>query len=96
MESTLLESVRAFGQAWARGDIPALQALLAPGYIHTDFEGRLFQRDEWLESPSLRGTAARCRFTILSPFTIRFTQVWLHLYGRWQRLAFQATRVIAK
>ncbi len=49
MASTLLNSVHAFGHAWARRDIPALQALLAPGYIHTDFEGRVFQRDQWLE-----------------------------------------------
>jgi ketosteroid isomerase-like protein len=116
MGITLLESVHAFGHAWARRDVPALQALLAPGYIHTDFEGRVFQRDEWLAYARSQEHGNRVSFHELvavehgitgivtgsnevaggsmGSSTIRFTQVWLQLSGRWQRLAFQATRVV--
>ncbi len=118
MASTLLESVHAFGHAWARRDVQALQALLAPGYIHTDFEGRVFQRDEWLEYARSQEHGSRVSFHDLvavehgttgivtgsnevaggsmGSSTIRFTQVWLQLSGRWQRLAFQATRVVSR
>ena len=48
MAKSLLECVRAFGEAWARRDVAQLQSMLAPQYIHTDVTGRVLRRDEWL------------------------------------------------
>lgn len=48
MAQSLLECVRAFGEAWARRDTATLESLLAPEYVHTDFEGRVLRRAEWL------------------------------------------------
>jgi hypothetical protein len=46
VSQSLLESVRAFGEAWAERDVVRLRSMLAPVYIHTDFQGRAFRRDE--------------------------------------------------
>lgn len=45
---SLSDCVRLFGEAWAARDIATLASLLAPGYVHTDFEGRVLRRAEWL------------------------------------------------
>ena len=46
--NSLLDSVRTFGEAWARRDIAALRTMLVPEYLHTDFQGRVMRIDEWL------------------------------------------------
>lgn len=48
MNTNLSECVQAFGEAWAKRDIQTLDGLLAPGYVHTDFQGRVLRRAEWL------------------------------------------------
>jgi ketosteroid isomerase-like protein len=48
MAKSLLECVRAFGEAWASRDVAQLESMLAPQYVHTDFQGRVLRRDEWL------------------------------------------------
>ena len=45
LETRILE----FGEAWARGDVAALGALLSPSYTHTDVRGRVLGRDAWLD-----------------------------------------------
>ena len=44
----LRECVELFGRAWAVRDIPTLESLLAPEYVHTDIQGRVFHRQDWL------------------------------------------------
>ena len=46
--------VVAFGEAWARGDAVALQAMLSPSYTHTTVRGRLQNREQWLEYARVR------------------------------------------
>lgn len=48
IEEELQHKIREFGQAWASSDIPRLDQLLAPEYLHTDYLGRNMGRDEWL------------------------------------------------
>jgi len=48
MVLSLTECVRIFGEAWARRDTATLASLLASNYVHTDFEGRVLRRQEWL------------------------------------------------
>ena len=42
------EAVAAFGDAWAKGDMAVLDAMLAPGYTHTDAFGAHLDRAAWL------------------------------------------------
>lgn len=49
MQDSLENSVERFGRAWAARDLESLRAMLSPEYVHTDFEGRVFDRDAWLE-----------------------------------------------
>jgi hypothetical protein len=46
--AALEEAVRRFGEAWARGDGAALDALLSPTYTHTDAGGGFLDRAAWL------------------------------------------------
>jgi ketosteroid isomerase-like protein len=41
-------AVRRFGEAWAKGDLKTLEALLSPTYTHTDVFGALNNRAAWL------------------------------------------------
>jgi ketosteroid isomerase-like protein len=59
---TLRESVEAFGEAWAARDIEKLRSLLSPDYVHTDFEGRVFDRDAWLAYASKQTHGAALTF----------------------------------
>ena len=45
---SLRDSVQAFGEAWAKHDLKTLDALLAPEYVHTDIQGHVLRRAEWL------------------------------------------------
>jgi len=45
----LEEAVRRFGEAWACGDVAALEPLLSPTYTHTDVAGRFQDRAAWLD-----------------------------------------------
>lgn len=46
---TALETaIHQFGEAWARGDLAALDALLSPNYIHNDATGARLPHDDWL------------------------------------------------
>ena len=47
--AALNEAVQRFGEAWARGDAAALDALLSPTYTHTDLFGAFQDRASWLE-----------------------------------------------
>jgi hypothetical protein len=42
-------TIRAFGEAWARGDAYKLEEMLSPTYTHTNVRGELQDRDAWLE-----------------------------------------------
>ena len=44
----LRECVETFGNAWAARDLPTLESLLAPEYVHTDIRGKVLRRQEWL------------------------------------------------
>lgn len=48
MAKSLRECVELFGNAWAARDLATLELLLAPEYVHTDFEGRVLRRQDWL------------------------------------------------
>ena len=48
MVKSLRECVESFGHAWASRDFATLESLLAPEYVHTDFEGRVLRRQDWL------------------------------------------------
>jgi ketosteroid isomerase-like protein len=40
--------VSEFAEAWARSDVESLDALLADPYHHTDINGRVWDRSNWL------------------------------------------------
>lgn len=65
------EAVRASGEAWARGDITALEDLIAEQYVHTDVIGRVRHKTEWLEHLSSRR----------APMTLAFDEVATTVYG---------------
>jgi ketosteroid isomerase-like protein len=44
----LSDAIAAFGDAWARGDLATLDALLSPTYTHSDYLGGFQDRDAWL------------------------------------------------
>jgi len=46
--SELDEAIRAFGEAWARGDVDTLRTLLSPSYTHNDASGERLDREQWL------------------------------------------------
>jgi ketosteroid isomerase-like protein len=48
-QAEVAASIRSFGEAWSKNDIPTLERLLAPEYIHTDVNGDVFTRARWLE-----------------------------------------------
>ena len=48
-KADLERAARRFGEAWAAGDIAALDALLSPTYTHTDLFGELTERRAWLD-----------------------------------------------
>ena len=41
-------AMRAFGEAWARGDTATLASLLSPSYTHNDATGAHLPHDDWL------------------------------------------------
>jgi ketosteroid isomerase-like protein len=47
-EAALRQAVIDFGEAWARGDMDALKALLSPTYTHNDALGARHDYDSWL------------------------------------------------
>lgn len=56
-------ALRAFGEAWARGDAETLRSLLSPSYTHNDASGAHLTCDEWLAYASRRmGRATRISF----------------------------------
>src|SRR6478672_2744593 len=61
--AALDETVRRFGEAWARGDGAALDALLSPTYTHTDAGGAFLDRAAWLAYAQKRaGRTTRIAF----------------------------------
>jgi ketosteroid isomerase-like protein len=59
----LNDAVARFGEAWARGDVAALEAMLSPTYTHTDAFGHLQDRSAWLEYARKRaGRATQIAF----------------------------------
>jgi ketosteroid isomerase-like protein len=48
--------------AWARGDLPTLQQMLADEYVHTDIAGRVKNRAEWLQQLGSRASALEIAF----------------------------------
>lgn len=57
------EAIVAFGDAWANGDVATLDALLAPGYTHTDAFGDYLDRAAWLDYARKRtGRMTKVRF----------------------------------
>lgn len=47
-DASLDAALRAFGEAWARGDIDALRSLLSPSYTHNDASGTQLGYEDWL------------------------------------------------
>ena len=45
----LEQAARRFGEAWAAGDVAALDAMLSPSYTHTDLFGEFLERGPWLD-----------------------------------------------
>jgi len=61
--SELDEAMRAFGEAWARGDVETLSSLLSPSYTHNDASGEHLDRERWLAYASRRaGRATQITF----------------------------------
>ena len=61
--AALDETVRRFGEAWARGDGATLDALLSPTYTHTDAGGAFLDRAAWLAYAQKRaGRTTRIAF----------------------------------
>ena len=52
------QAVRAFGVAWAGGDVGRLQDLLSPTYTHQDVYGRLQDYAAWLDYAKTRSGMA--------------------------------------
>lgn len=46
--NALRTAIKAFGEAWARGDTVALAEFLSPTYTHNDATGAHLKRDAWL------------------------------------------------
>jgi len=62
-EAALQDTMREFGEAWARGDVATLEAKLSPNYIPIDANGRVFDRAGWLRYAGGRsGRATRITF----------------------------------
>jgi hypothetical protein len=55
---SLDEAVKRFGEAWAVGDVHALDELLAPEYTHTDVTGQVLNRSQWLAYAKTRAGLA--------------------------------------
>jgi len=53
MPADLAEAVRRFGDAWARGDVSLLDALLSPTHTHGAASGKLQDRSAWLAYAAL-------------------------------------------
>jgi len=57
------KALRAFGEAWAKGDADALRSLLSPSYTHNDASGEHLTCDQWLAYASRRtGRATQIKF----------------------------------
>jgi ketosteroid isomerase-like protein len=50
----LHRAIEDFGEAWARGDVPALRASLSPSYTHNDLFGAHLSCSDWLAYASKR------------------------------------------
>lgn len=48
----LCERIQQDATAWVNSDIGQLRNLTAPGFIHTDDNGRVLRREEWLHTAS--------------------------------------------
>jgi hypothetical protein len=48
----LLSKLQEFSEAWAKSDTSLLDKLLAVEYKHTDIQGKIFNRKQWLEFAS--------------------------------------------
>jgi len=65
--AALNDVVRRFGEAWAGGDVVALEQMLSPTYTHTDAYGALLHRAEWLRYTGGRaGRSTRIAFKDVS------------------------------
>jgi hypothetical protein len=58
----LLQVARAFGQAWAKRDVAALERLLAAEYVHTDVDGHFMRRAAWLDQAKGQTAALEISF----------------------------------
>ena len=60
---SLDQAVRAFGEAWASGDVEKLKKLLSPTYTHQDVWGRFQDYVAWLDyARTRRGMATGISF----------------------------------
>jgi|SRR5215475_314414 len=60
-------SIKRFGEAWARGDVATLEALLSPTYTHVDVWGKYQGRSTWLAYAASRvGWPTRIAFADLT------------------------------
>jgi predicted alpha-1,6-mannanase (GH76 family) len=56
-------ALRAFGEAWAKGDAEALRSLLSPSYTHNDASGEHLTCEQWLAYATRRaGRATQIKF----------------------------------
>lgn len=67
-------AIRAFGAAWASGDIPALRALLSPSYTHNDIFGAHLPCEDWLAYAAKR-TGRDTRIAFREVKTRRFGEL---------------------
>jgi ketosteroid isomerase-like protein len=57
------DGLRRFGDAWAKGDVAVLDALLSPTYTHATTSGKFQRRAEWLAYAAGRtGRQSQLRF----------------------------------
>lgn len=70
----LLAAAHAFGDAWAKNDVPTLERLLKDDYLHTDVSGHVQNRAEWL-------AYIRDRIARREGNSIRFADDKVRFYG---------------
>jgi hypothetical protein len=62
-QAGLEDAVRRLGEAWARGDVAAAEAMLSPGCTHTSVTGAFQDRAAWLAYTGARaGRGTRIGF----------------------------------
>ena len=72
------ERLQAFGAAFMRGDIEALDTLLAPHYHHTNDRARALTREQWLATMAARAENIAAGRLVTTEYTIEEDELAVH------------------